>query len=88
MAMPAAREPGPFVTLVRCRTVENDPMLGREFGEREQNIDIVGGLRNSLRKLRSVGSAERGHRVLSVPAILGVVDLRQSFLRPRVRRLR
>jgi hypothetical protein len=65
IASPAAREPGPLVTLVRCRTVAKvdsigfvvrklDPMLGRKVIERQQLLDIISDLRDCLRELAAV----------------------------------
>src|SRR6478609_5897119 len=59
IARPAAREPGPLVTLLRCLTVAKvdsiglvvrrlDPMLGRVVVELEQDIQVVGDLRGGL----------------------------------------
>jgi hypothetical protein len=99
IANPAAREPGPRVILVRCRTVENvdpdgvggaqvDPVLGGEVIERQQHLDIVGDLRDGLGKLRPVGGLEGLHGVECVPLVFGAPDLGQRLLRPRVRRFR
>src|SRR5215831_2303031 len=58
MASPAARDPGPLVTLVRCRTVAKvdsivsrmqvHPVLGGVVEERQQLVDVVGDLRGCL----------------------------------------
>src|SRR4051812_22360915 len=99
MANPAARDPGPLVTLLPWRTVANvlpngvrgpqvDPVLGGEVVERQQLVDVVGDLPDGFAELRPVRRRERGHRVQGVPAVLGVPDLGQRLLRPRVRRLR
>src|SRR6266849_8940219 len=62
MAGPAAREPGPLVTLVRCRTVAKvdsiglvvrrwDPVLAWVVVEGEQLVQVVGDLRGGLGEL-------------------------------------
>jgi hypothetical protein len=65
-----------------------DPVLGGEVVEREQLVEIVGDLRNGLTELRPVRRLERGHRIQGVAAVLGVPDLRERLLRPRMRGLR
>jgi len=65
IAMPAALEPGPLVTLVRSRTVANvdpdrvgraslDPVLGGVVVEREQDVVVLGDLGDRLGPLRAV----------------------------------
>ena len=65
-----------------------DPVLGWEVVERQQHLEIVGDLRDRLAELRAVGGLERGHGVESVLLVLGVPDLGQRLLRPRMRRAR
>ena len=72
----------------RVGSTQMDPVLGRVVVERQQLVQIVGDLRDGLAELGPVGCVEGFHRVQGVPAILGVPDLRQRFLRPGVRRLR
>jgi hypothetical protein len=100
MASPAAREPGPLVIFVRCRTVENvdsmgfvvhrwiHPVWGGIVVEREQYLDIPGDLGDGLWEFRAIGGIEGLHRVQGVPFVLGIPDLCQSLLRPRMRGLR
>jgi hypothetical protein len=61
-----------------------DPVLDGVVVEREQHIDIVGDLRDRLGELRPIGGSKRGHRLHGVLAILGVPDLGQGLLRPRM----
>jgi hypothetical protein len=65
-----------------------NPVLGREVVERQQLLDVVADLGDRLRKLRAIGRLERLDRVAGVGLVLGVPDLRERRLRPRVRRLR
>ena len=73
MPSPAAREPGPLVTLVRCRTVAKvdsigfgspqvHPVLARTVIERQQLVEVVGDLRGGPGELRAVGRVEGLHR--------------------------
>jgi hypothetical protein len=96
MASPAAREPGPLVTLVRWRTVAKvdragraqvHPVLARVVVEREQLVQIVGELRDGLGELGAIGSLERLHCRAGVVLVLGAPDLGQGLLRGRVRGL-
>ena len=59
IASPAAREPGPRVIFVRCRTVANvdpdrvggaqvDPVLGGVVVEREEHVEVLGDLGGRL----------------------------------------
>src|SRR6266516_4413538 len=93
MASPAARLPGPLVTLVRSRTVakggldwitglEVDPVFGGESEEGQQLVLVVGDLRGCLGVLGAVGGGELLDRLLGVGAVFGAADLRQRSLRP------
>jgi len=64
IASPARREPGPLVTLVRCRTVANVDSIGYvvrrwiqcsggKVVERQQLFDVVGDLRDGFGELRA-----------------------------------
>jgi hypothetical protein len=97
MARPAAFEPGPLVTLVRCRTVAKvdpyrvggtqvHPVLAREVVEGEQLVEVVGDLRDGLAELGAVGELERGDSAAGVVAVLGVPDLGQGPVRGRMGR--
>jgi hypothetical protein len=98
MASPAAREPGPLVTLVRRRTVENVDSIGldvlrcsqcgREVVEREQPVQVVADLVGGLGPLRSELDVEALGRSDGVVAVLSVADLGQHLLRCRLGRLR
>jgi hypothetical protein len=96
MAIPAAAEPGPLVTLVRCLTVAKvdsmgfvraqvDPVLGRVVGEGQQFFHVVGDLGGGLGPLGAVQLVEGDAGVVLV---LGVPNLGQGLLRPRVCGLR
>jgi hypothetical protein len=65
-----------------------NPVLGGVVVERQQPLEIVGDLRNGLAELRSVGCFEAAHGIEGVLLVLGVPDLGQGLLRPRMRRLR
>ena len=65
-----------------------NPVLGREVVERQQLFDVVADLGDRLRKLRTIGRLELFDRVAGVGLVLGVPDLCERLLRPRVRRLR
>jgi hypothetical protein len=65
-----------------------DPVLGGVVVKREQLLEIVGDLRGGLGELRPVGGLERPRGVEGVAAVLGVPDLGQGLLRPRMRRFR
>jgi hypothetical protein len=93
MAIPAAREPGPLVTLVRKRTVakvDNDrvrgtqmhPMLGRILVELQQHVGVVGDLCDRLGVLRAVVDGERLDRHLGLVDVLGVVYSRIAASAP------
>jgi hypothetical protein len=84
MAIPAAREPGPLVTLVRNRTVakvdrvrgaQMHPMLGRIFVELKQHVGIVGDLRDRLGVLGLEVGGECFDRDLRLVDVFGVVDV-------------
>src|SRR6478752_5696240 len=71
IARPAAREPGPLVTLLRCRTVakvdsircpQMDPVLGRVVVELQQHLQVVGDLGYGLGELAAVFHRERLRR--------------------------
>jgi hypothetical protein len=90
---------GALVILLRFRTVakvdndricssQMDPVLGRKVVERQQLLDVVGDLGDRLRKLHTIGRLELLDRVAGVGLVLGVPDLCERLLRPRVRRLR
>jgi hypothetical protein len=64
------------------------PVLAGIVVEREQFLDVIGDLRDSLGELRPVGVFERGDGGEGVLLVLGAPDLGQRLLRPRVRRLR
>jgi hypothetical protein len=91
MAMPAALEPGPLVTLVRSRTVAKvdsiglvaqvDPVLGGEVVQREEHVEVVGDLGHRLGPLRSVEVLERLDRLQCVVAVRGVIDFGERTLR-------
>ena len=63
-------------------------VLGREVVERQQLLDVVADLGYRLRKLRTIGRLELLDRVAGVGLVLGVPDLCERLLAPRVRRLR
>jgi hypothetical protein len=63
-------------------------VLGGIVAEREQLAQVAGDLRGGLRELRAVGSLECAGGGQGVRLVLGVPDLRQGLLRPRVRGLR
>ena len=65
-----------------------NPVLGREVVERQQLLDVVADLGDRLGKLRTIGRLELLDRVAGVGLVLGVPDLCERLLRPRVRRLR
>ena len=98
MARPAARDPGPLVTLLRCRTVAKvdlrvgraqvHPVLGGIVVEREQLFSVIGDLRGGLRELRAVGGAECPDRGEGVLLVFGAPDLGQGLPRARVRGFR
>ncbi len=99
IASPAAREPGPRVIFVRCRTVANvdpdrvggaqvDPVLGGEVVDGEQLLEVVGDLRDGLGEPRDVGGLEAVHRGQGVAAVLGAPDPGQGLLRARMCGLR
>ena len=100
IASPAAREPGPLVILVRCRTVAKvdsiglvvrtkvHPVLGGIVVEREQLVQVTGDLRGGLGELGAVCGFEGVRGGAGVVFVLDVPDLRQGLLRSRVRRLR
>ena len=85
MAIPAARDPGPLVTLVRNRTVANvdsigfvvrkwDPVLGRVPVELQEHVGVVDDLGDRLGVLRAVIYLEGLDRDLGLVDVLGVVD--------------
>jgi hypothetical protein len=92
MASPAARKPGPLVTLVRCRTVAKvdprvggpqvHPVLARVIVEREQLVKVVGDLRDGLGELAPVSGLERLHRGQGVPFVLGPQISASAFFAP------
>ena len=55
------------------------------YVEREQLVEIIGEFGDGLGELRAVGGLEGPSGVESVPAVLGVPDLGQGLLGPRVR---
>jgi hypothetical protein len=62
-----------------------DPVRGGIVVEGQQFVDIVGDLGCGFGEFRAVGGVERLDRVQGMSAVLGVPDLGQRFLRPRVR---
>src|SRR6478609_3110021 len=97
IARPAAREPGPLVTLLRCRTVANvdsiggaqiDPVLGRVVVELQQHVQVVDDLRDGLGELGAVVDSERLRGDPGVLAVLGFEDLLHRPGRRRVGRFR
>lgn len=65
-----------------------DPVLGGEVEERQQLSLIVSDLLDGPGELRAVELGERLDRRLGVVAVLGVVDVLDRLLRPRLRGLR
>jgi len=59
------------------------PVLGGEVVEREQFVEIVGDLRDSLAELGPVSQLERRDAAAGVVAVLGVPDLGQGPFRAR-----
>src|SRR5436190_10925074 len=98
IASPAARLPGPLVTLVRSRTVakvdsivarlEVHPVFGGEVVEGQQLLGVIDDFRHRLWVLGAEQVRKRRDRLLGVLAVLGVADLRQGLARRRMRRLR
>jgi hypothetical protein len=64
-----------------------DPVLGWEVEERQQLVLIVNDLLDGLGELRVVELGECLDRGLGVVAVLGVVDVLDRLLRPRLRLL-
>jgi hypothetical protein len=64
------------------------PVLGGEVVEGQQLVEVVGDLRGGFGELRPVGGLERCRGVEGVGPVLGVPDLGQRLLRPRMRRFR
>jgi hypothetical protein len=99
IASPAARLPGPLVTLVRSRTVAKvdsmgllvfqvHPVLGGEIVEGQQLLGVIHDFRHRLGVLGAEQVRKHCDRLLGVLAVLGVADLRQGLARRRMRRLR
>src|SRR5512135_115024 len=99
MAIPAAREPGPLVTLVRNRTVAKvdsmglvvlrcTQMLGRILVELQQHVGVVDDLGDRLRIFGAVVYFEGLDRELGLVDVLGVVDLPYRRQRTWMCRLR
>jgi hypothetical protein len=89
MAIPAALEPGPLVTLVRCLTVAKvdsmgvgraqvDPVLGRVVVEGQQFFHVVGDLGGGLGPLGAVQLVEGADGGAGV--ILVLIDVEQLAL--------
>ena len=75
IARPAAREPGPLVTLVReshgregrfdgVGRSQMDPVVGRVVVELEQHIEVAGDLLDGLRKLGLIRESPASARAL------------------------
>jgi hypothetical protein len=61
--------------LDRVRGAQVDPVLGREVVDREQDVDVVGDLRDGFAELGGVGRFEGSRGVQGVAAVFGVPDL-------------
>ena len=99
MAIPAARDPGPLVTLVRNRTVANvdnyrvrraqmHPVLGRVAVELQEHIGVVDDLGDRFGVLGAIVDLEGLDRDLSLSDVLGVVDVLDCRRRRGVRGFR
>jgi hypothetical protein len=61
-----------------------NPVLSGVVVEREHLVEIIGDLGDGLGELRPVGGLEPSDGVEGVAAVLGVPDLGQGLLRPRM----